>query len=89
MRRLALVLASALAIVACGKEPAGTATFPLVPDSLEVRPTETELASYDSWRSALADGLGLPLVDVDDAELRAMYDAQWAKHVAWTAAGRS
>jgi N-hydroxyarylamine O-acetyltransferase len=50
--------------------------------------TETELTTYDQWRSALADGLGLSLVEIDDAELRALYDAQWAKHLAWTATGR-
>jgi N-hydroxyarylamine O-acetyltransferase len=50
--------------------------------------TETELSSYDIWRSAVADGLGLPLTDVEDGELRSLYDAQWAKHLAWTAAGR-
>jgi N-hydroxyarylamine O-acetyltransferase len=50
--------------------------------------TETELSSYSSWRAALVDGTRLPLWEVGDAELRALYDAQWAKHLAWTAAGR-
>ena len=50
--------------------------------------TETELASYDAWRAALVDGTRLPLDDVDEAELRALYADQWAKHEAWTAAGR-
>ena len=50
--------------------------------------TETELASYDAWREALVDGTRLSLEGVDDDELRALYDAQWAKHLAWTAAGR-
>ncbi len=50
--------------------------------------TETELASYDTWREALADGTRLSLERVDDAELRALYDAQWAQHLTWTAAGR-
>ncbi len=50
--------------------------------------TETELASYDGWREALADGTRLSLEEVGDDELRALYDAQWAKHLDWTAAGR-
>ena len=50
--------------------------------------TETELATYDAWREALVDGTRLALEDVDDAELRALYADQWAKHEAWTAAGR-
>ncbi|QIG42553.1 arylamine N-acetyltransferase [Nocardioides anomalus] len=50
--------------------------------------TETELTTYDAWRAALTDAARLPLDDVDGAELRALYDAQWAKHVAWDAAGR-
>jgi len=50
--------------------------------------TETELASYDAWRSALVDGTRLSLEGVGDDELRVLYDAQWAKHLAWTAAGR-
>jgi N-hydroxyarylamine O-acetyltransferase len=51
--------------------------------------TETELSSYDAWRAALVDGTRLSLEGVADAELRALYAAQWAKHLAWTAAGRS
>jgi N-hydroxyarylamine O-acetyltransferase len=50
--------------------------------------TETVLASYDAWREALVDGTRLSLEGVDDAELRALYAAQWAKHLTWTAAGR-
>ncbi len=50
--------------------------------------TETELASYDQWREALADGTRLTMDDLDDAELRALYADQWVKHEAWTAAGR-
>ena len=49
---------------------------------------ETELSSYDAWRSALVDGTRLSLEEVGDDELRALYDAQWAMHLAWTAAGR-
>jgi arylamine N-acetyltransferase len=50
--------------------------------------TETELATYDDWRSALVDGVRLPVADVDETELRELYERQWAGHVAWTAAGR-
>jgi arylamine N-acetyltransferase len=50
--------------------------------------TETELSSYSSWRAALVDGTRLPLEDVGDDQLRTLYDDQWAKHLAWTAAGR-
>jgi arylamine N-acetyltransferase len=50
--------------------------------------TETELASYDAWRSALVGATRLSLEGVEDDELRALYDDQWAKHLSWTAAGR-
>ena len=50
--------------------------------------TETELGSYAAWRSALVDGTRLSLESVDDDELRALYDDQWAKHLAWIALGR-
>jgi N-hydroxyarylamine O-acetyltransferase len=50
--------------------------------------TETELSSYDEWRAALVDGTRLSLDGVGDAELRGLYDGQWASHLAWTAAGR-
>ncbi len=49
---------------------------------------ETELSSYSAWRSALVDGTRLSLEEVGDEELRGLYDAQWAMHLAWTAAGR-
>jgi arylamine N-acetyltransferase len=58
---------------------------------LRTRPedqTETELSSYDEWRAALVHRTRLPLEDVGDAELRGLYDGQWARHLAWTAAGR-
>lgn len=56
----------------------------LLPDGA----TETELSSYDAWRAALVDGTRLSLEGVDDDELRALHAAQWARHEAWTAAGR-
>jgi arylamine N-acetyltransferase len=49
---------------------------------------ETELSSYSAWRSALVDGTRLSLEEVGDEELRGLYEAQWAMHLAWTAAGR-
>ena len=42
--------------------------------------TEVELTSYDAWRSAIEDGCGLSLAEVDDAELRALFDRQLAAH---------
>ena len=59
----------------------GTASSP----TARPRPSST---SYDSWREALVDGTRLSLEDIDDGELRALYAAQWSKHLAWTAAGR-
>jgi arylamine N-acetyltransferase len=56
--------------------------------TLPGRATQTELASYDTWREALVDGTRLSLEEVEDGELRALYAAQWAKHLAWSAAGR-
>ena len=56
--------------------------------ALPDRHTEAELASYGEWRQALVDGTRLSLEDVDDDELRALYAAQWARHLTWTAAGR-
>jgi N-hydroxyarylamine O-acetyltransferase len=56
----------------------------ILPDSH----SETELTTYDAWREALVDGTRLSLDGVDDAELRALYDAHWAMHLAWTATGR-
>jgi N-hydroxyarylamine O-acetyltransferase len=50
--------------------------------------TETELSTYDAWRMALVDATRLSLEGVADDELRALYDVQWEKHLAWTAAGR-
>jgi N-hydroxyarylamine O-acetyltransferase len=50
--------------------------------------SETVLSSYDSWRAALVDATRLSLEGVGDDELRALHDAQWAKHQAWEAAGR-
>ena len=38
--------------------------------------SEVRLTSYDDWRSAVEDGCGLSLVDIDDAELRALFDRQ-------------
>ncbi len=50
--------------------------------------TETELASYDVWRDALADGLHLPLDDLPGPQLEALWRRSWAAHLKWTAAGR-
>lgn len=47
-----------------------------------------ELTSYDAWRAALADPLGLPLDDVDPVDLADLFDRCLAAHAAWVAAGR-
>ena len=44
---------------------------------------ERELTSYDDWRAAIADGCGLSLVEVDDAELRALFGRQLTAHRAF------
>jgi hypothetical protein len=49
--------------------------------------SRADLASYDVWRGAL-DDVGLPLDDVDPAELRSLWERMRAAHVAWDAAGR-
>lgn len=50
--------------------------------------TETELASYDAWRGALTDVLGLSLEDLSDGALRALWGRTRRAHEAWDAAGR-
>lgn len=47
----------------------------------------TDLTSYDEWRGALV-GLGLSLVEVAEADLRALFDRTLAAHEQWVAAGR-
>ena len=47
-----------------------------------------ELTTYDDWRAAIADGCGLSLAEVDDDELRALFDRQLALHRAFMAAAR-
>jgi len=42
--------------------------------------TERELATYDEWRDALADGCGLSLAGVADDELRALFERQLVAH---------
>ncbi|SDC58903.1 arylamine N-acetyltransferase family protein [Nocardioides lianchengensis] len=49
--------------------------------------TESELTSYDAWRAGLAE-IGVPLHDVPDDELVALFDRTLAAHQAWTSAGR-
>jgi N-hydroxyarylamine O-acetyltransferase len=50
--------------------------------------SETELTTYDDWRSAIADGCGLSLAGIDDGELRALWERALEGHRAWVAAGR-
>ncbi|RYB95536.1 arylamine N-acetyltransferase [Nocardioides oleivorans] len=56
----------------------------LTPGSRDQR----DLASYDDWRSALADELLLPTDDVTDAEWASLWDRTLASHRAWDEAGR-
>jgi N-hydroxyarylamine O-acetyltransferase len=46
-----------------------------------------DLTSYDAWRDALGD-IGLPLDDIDGAELHGLWERMWARHQTWDAAGR-
>ncbi|MDO9455055.1 arylamine N-acetyltransferase [Nocardioides sp.] len=46
-----------------------------------------DLTTYDGWRGAL-DAIGLPLGDVGDDELHALFDRMLAAHRAWDAEGR-
>ncbi len=52
------------------------------------RVTETVLTTYDAWRTALTDVLGLPLDDVAEDDLRDLHARSWAAHQAWEEAGR-
>lgn len=49
---------------------------------------ETILTTYDAWRGALVDVLGVHLGDVADDELRALFGRTWQAHQEWEAAGR-
>ena len=51
------------------------------------RSTQTELTSYAAWRDALV-AAGLPLDDIPEDELGALWGRTRAAHEAWTAAGR-
>jgi len=48
---------------------------------------EADLPTYAAWREALV-GLGLALGDIDDMELRALWERMWESHQQWDAAGR-
>lgn len=50
--------------------------------------TARDLTSYDDWRAALAEEIGLAIDDVAPAELRALWRHTRAAHAAWDAAGR-
>jgi arylamine N-acetyltransferase len=45
--------------------------------------SETELTTYDDWRSAVADGCGLSLTGIADEELRGLFDRQLTGHRAF------
>jgi arylamine N-acetyltransferase len=50
--------------------------------------SEADLSSYDEWRGALTDAVGVPVDDLDDAELRDLWTRMRTAHEAWDAAGR-
>jgi len=47
-----------------------------------------DLTSYDEWRAALTDAVGLPVDDVPTDDLRDLWDRNLAAHREWDAAGR-
>ncbi len=49
---------------------------------------EADLTTYDEWRGALVDVLGLPLDDIPDIELRGLWARMSRTHEEWVAAGR-
>jgi arylamine N-acetyltransferase len=49
---------------------------------------ETELTSYDEWRAALADAVGLPLDDISPEELHGLWLRSRRTHDEWVRAGR-
>ena len=50
--------------------------------------TDHELLTFDDWRAALADVVGLPLDDVVDDELRQLHERLLPLHRSWVEAGR-
>jgi len=49
---------------------------------------DTDVTSYADWRSALIDEVGVPLDDVADDDLRALWARMRDAHEAWDAEGR-
>jgi arylamine N-acetyltransferase len=45
----------------------------------------TELSTYEAWRAAIADGCGLCLAEVDDGQLRGLFERMWAGHLEFRA----
>ncbi len=50
--------------------------------------TATDVTAYDDWRAALSDAVRLPVDDVPDDELRALWSRMRGAHEEWDAAGR-
>lgn len=49
---------------------------------------ERDVTAYDDWRAALAEVVRVPLDDVPDDDLRALWAGVRAAHDRWDAAGR-
>jgi arylamine N-acetyltransferase len=47
-----------------------------------------DVTSYDDWRGALEDELRLPVADLDERELHALWERMRAAHAQWVAEGR-
>jgi N-hydroxyarylamine O-acetyltransferase len=52
------------------------------------RRDRVDVTSYDEWRGALTGVVGLPLDDLDPAELAGLWERTLAGHRAWDEAGR-
>jgi arylamine N-acetyltransferase len=52
------------------------------------RREERDVTSYDDWRAALVEVLRVPVGDIPDEELRALWSWVRASHERWVAAGR-
>jgi hypothetical protein len=52
------------------------------------RRDRVDVTSYDEWRGALTGVVGVPVDDLDPAELTGLWERTLAGHRAWDEAGR-